>query len=89
MLKGYISRWETREDPKDPLIDYWFTSNPDSAAYWETKEEADADCRVIFNRGISIPSALGGTYVCRDFKAEERKSDEFIVFCEAPFIPRV
>jgi hypothetical protein len=88
MLKGYISRWERREAPESRIIDYWFTSNPDSAAHWETKEHAEADCQSFFNPGISIPSALGGTHTCRDFKAEERKPNEFVVFCEAPFIPQ-
>jgi hypothetical protein len=89
MFKGYISRWESRKAPETHILDYWFTSNPNSAWYWETKEEAESDCRVIFNRGIEIPSSLGGTYMCRDFKVDERKTNEFVVFCEAPFIPRV
>jgi hypothetical protein len=89
MLKGYISRWERREEPQSHILDYWFTSNPNSAAYWESKEYAEADCRAFFNDIISIPSSLGGTHVCRDFKIEERKPNEFIVFCEAPFIPQV
>jgi len=33
-----------------------------------------------------IPSAQGGTHVCKGFKVEERAPNEFVVFCEAPFI---
>ena len=32
MLKGYISRWERRQARESRIIDYWFTSNPNSAA---------------------------------------------------------
>jgi len=88
MLKGYISRWESRKEPETRILDYWFTSNPNSAWYWETKEEAEADCKAFFNDRITIPSSFGGTHLCRDFRVEERKINEFLVFCEAPFIPR-
>ncbi len=89
MLKGYISRWERCKEPQTHVMDYWFTSNPNSAAHWETKEHAEVDCKAFFNDIITIPSSLGGTHVCRDFTVEERKPDEFVVFCEAPFIPKI
>ena len=88
MQKAYISHLEWREDPESHIVDYWFNSNANNAMHWETKEHAEADCEFHFNRGISISSALGGTYICQDFKAEERKPNEFVVFCEAPFIPQ-
>ena len=89
MLKGYISRWKRKEKPEDNILDYWFCTRPGDAAYWGSREEAENDC-VVFNRHqrIVIPSSQGGTYVCQDFKVEERKPGEFVVFCIAPFIPK-
>ena len=86
--KGYISRWKQREKPHELIMDYWFTSNPESAAYWETKEEADGDCGLFERNKIEIPSAEGGTYICKGFKSEELRPGRFVVFCEAPFIPQ-
>jgi hypothetical protein len=85
--RGYISRWQRRERPNNYTMDYWFTSNPESAARWETKEEADIDCAMLDRHRIVIPS-LGGEYVLQGFKAEERKSGGVVVFCEGPFIPK-
>jgi hypothetical protein len=86
MLKGYIGRWRKRENDQR-IMDYCFTSRPENAASWDTRQEAENDC-ILFNRNrIVIPSSEGGTYVCHDFKAEERAPDEFVIFCIAPFIP--
>jgi hypothetical protein len=88
MLKGYISRIEGRTKPgQTPGTDYLFTSNPNSAMHWETKEAALWVCTDFNDGGISIPSALGGTYVCKNFEPEQRKPHEFVISCEAPFIP--
>lgn len=85
MAKAYISRWKFREGPEDHITDYWFTSNPESAAFWGTKEGAENDC-VIFNRqNISIDSAAGQTHV-GTFEVEQRAPNEYVVFCDAPFM---
>jgi hypothetical protein len=88
MSKAYISRWKRREETEENITDFWFTSNPGSAAYWGTKEDAESECTIFDLFSIKIPSDQGGTYTCRGFRAEERKSGEFVIFCEGPFIPQ-
>jgi len=86
-LKGYVQRWEEKDGAQGRSLEYCFTSNPDSAATWPDREEADLDCRFVFDRqNIRIPSAWGGYHICSDFNSEERRPGEFVVFCEAPFI---
>ncbi len=85
MLKGYVSRWKSREKPDEHIMDYWFCSRAENAAHWGTREEAEND-RVLFNRHrIVIPSSQGGTYTCHDFTVEERAPGEFVISCLAPF----
>jgi len=86
MLKAYISRWKARERPEEHILDYWFDSHPENAAFWKTKEEADSDCVIFDYHRIVIPSAEGGSHICSGFKAEQRAPNEFVVFCVAPFI---
>jgi hypothetical protein len=87
MLKGYIGGIEpskTRED----YTDYLFTDKPENASKWDSKEQAEID-RTIWNKnGIEIPSSQGGNYVCKNFKIEEIIPNQFLIFCEAPFIPK-
>lgn len=84
MLKSYIARWKAREKPEAQIIDYWFDSNPENAACWETKEEAEGDCVIFDRQRIAIPSAEGGTHICRGFKVEQRAPKQFVVFCTIP-----
>jgi hypothetical protein len=88
MSKAYILRSKRREKPEERHItDFWFTTDPKKAGYYETKEAAANDC-VLFERfPISIPSSEGGTHTCTGFKVEELGANEFVIFCEAPFIP--
>lgn len=87
MLKGYVSREQRREKPDQHIVDYWFTSNPQSALYWETRGEAEAACYIYDRGGIMIPSAEGGKHHCTGFEVEELSKNKFAVFCLAPFIP--
>lgn len=89
-MKGYVQRWEWRKTSEDDgnMLDYWFTANSEEAAVWKTKEEADLDCTLFDRRAIEIPSSVGGKHICRGFRSEERKPGEFVVFCDAPFIPQ-
>ena len=89
MLKGYVSYEGPSKRPEQRGLDYSFDSDPAKAMFWETKEEADTACTIFNDRSIMIPSAEGGKYRCTHFKFEERKPNEFVVFCVAPFIPRV
>jgi hypothetical protein len=86
MAKAFINRWKQRDKPEDDITDFWFTSNPESAACWETKEHAESECTLFDLFSIKIPTAEGGTYVCRGFRTEGRKSGEFVIFCEGPFV---
>lgn len=86
MLKAYLRKWQRNYDTL--ATDYWFTGNRDIAACWKTKTEADADCALLFNGKITIPSSLGGTHLCDNFQSEERGPGEVVVFCIAPFIPK-
>jgi hypothetical protein len=85
MMKGYINRWKSREDPNENLIDYWFCEYAKDAAYWATRELAEIDA-MHFNRGITIPSLTGGNYMIFDFQVEEFAPDHFVIFANAPFI---
>jgi hypothetical protein len=88
MSKGYVSRDEPRKDWRESQkSDFWFTSNPESAMYWESQTEADMACRMFERSNIEIPSALGGLHLCKGFKSEKLRTGRFVVFCEAPFIP--
>jgi len=86
--KGYVSRWKQREKPEDQIVDYWFTSEPNNAVQWETKEQADIECQILNYQRIEIPSSQGGTHVCGDFRSEKFRPGSFVAFCEAPFIPQ-
>ncbi len=88
MLKAYVSYEGPAKDPKERGLEYQFESDPIKAMYWSTKDEAEAACIIYNDKSIVIPSSEGGKYRCSDFRVEQRKPDEFIVFCKAPFIPR-
>jgi hypothetical protein len=85
-IKGYVHHWEIKESARDRGLEYSFDSDADCVAVWASKEEADIDCRLFNRQNICIPSALGGFHMCSDFRSEERRPGEFVVFCEAPFI---
>ena len=86
-MKGYLSRWNKREQPEQShIMDYWFDPRIENAAHWRTKQEAEVD-RVLFeNLPITIPSSQGGFHVLKGFKVEERALGEYVIFCEGPFI---
>ena len=86
MPKGYIHHPRRSEEPRTLRTDFWFTSDPENAAVWETRDEADIDCRFYNSGAIEIPSALGGLHICKNFTVEERKSRGYVIFCRAPFV---
>lgn len=87
-LKRYIGGWRFREHPENHVVDYSFESDPDKAAYWQTREEAERDCLIFENHNIVIPAVHGGSHVCSGFKVEECAPGRFVVYCMAPFIQR-
>jgi hypothetical protein len=88
MPKAYITRHKRRERPEERIVDFGFDSHRDNAMYWQTQEQAALDCALFNHNGIEIPSSEGGTHICKNFKVEKRRSGEFVIFCEAPFIPK-
>jgi len=89
MLKAYITRSKYREEPKEErhILDVWFDSRSENAAYYETREEAESDAHAIFERkDIVIGSSEGGKHTLKNFRVEERGPREFVIFCEGPFI---
>ncbi|MGA9568396.1 MAG: hypothetical protein WBS19_22940 [Candidatus Korobacteraceae bacterium] len=85
MRKGYVRRWKRRDDPKGNRIDYWFCESAKDAAHWDTRESAQQDCD-FFGLGIEIIVPPASTYFCQDFTVEEFAPDQFVIFCEAPFV---
>lgn len=69
------------------IMDYWFNSKIENAAHWLTEEQAEMDCDLFYKHGITIPSSQGGLHTIRDFKVEKRAAGEFVILCDAPFIP--
>ena len=87
MLKGYVTGWKDRQKPEERhIVDVGFDHRPEKGACWKTRQEAENDCPIFDHWRIVIPSAEGGTHVCRGFRVEERAPAEFVVFCEGPFI---
>lgn len=85
MTKGYVYYWEDNKN-SSLLIDYVFTSRREIAAVWTSREDAQSDCDLVFNRqDIRIDVASAGKFTCGDFKVDERRPGEFVVYCEAPF----
>jgi hypothetical protein len=87
MFKTYISRWKPREKPEEHKIDYGFCSDPASAAFWGTKEDAQNDGVTFERHRIVVHSSQGIPHVCSGFKIEQRAPNEFVIFYEVPFLP--
>ena len=88
MRKGYIRGWEPRKNPLDSPADtdFIFTANQEKAYAWASQDEAESERRMFDSYRIRIPSAFGGTHICKEFRVEERESGDFVIFCVAPFI---
>jgi hypothetical protein len=88
MVKAYVSRSEYRKEPPEErnILDVLFTSNIESAAHYSTHEQAELDCKLIYDRGhIQIEPQPGWKHTLKDFKVEERRPNEFVISCEGPF----
>jgi hypothetical protein len=83
MLKAYVTGWRMREGAE--IMDYFFGSKREDAAFWDTREKAEDDCVNYDNLPITITSPEGRTHVCGGFTVEERAPNEFVVFCMIPF----
>jgi hypothetical protein len=94
MIKGYIRDWRKRkeEDSIKPKMfgrptDVSFDHRPEKALWWPSREDAERDINMFEDWQIVIPSSQGGTYVCKDFQAEELSPGKVAIFCWAPFLP--
>jgi hypothetical protein len=53
--------------------------------FYPTREEAEVDVRLIFEREhIQIDAPSGHKLAVKGFQVEERNPGEFVVFCEWP-----
>jgi hypothetical protein len=86
MTKAYISGWQPHDKPEEMKTDYSFTSNPESAHCWTSKEEALIECKIFDVASIKVEPAESGAFICKGFQAEERRPGEFVIFCEGPFV---
>jgi hypothetical protein len=91
MARAYVSGYKIERPAEE---NHWrsgefigFDSHLEYASHWATREDAESHCNSL-NQGIEIPFSEGGMYILRNFKVEERTSDEFVIVCEGPFIPR-
>ena len=86
MSKVYVGQWKARVEPPEERhkVDVWFCSRAESAATFDTKESAQYDRALLqsFNVTIDVPNGL--KQHCEGF-AVEQWSDQFVIFCEAPF----
>ena len=67
--------------------DFWFTAKAEDAAWWESKEKAESQRQTFDRYDLSSASDEGGFYIGRNFGTEEVRTDRWVVFCEAPFLP--
>jgi hypothetical protein len=87
MAKGYIAGWKNAEEPhRKYMRDFWFTSKPEEAAYWMSRNEAEGDLHFFEMSRIVIPSAEGGVHVLQGFQVEALPPNKFVIWCEGPFI---
>jgi isoleucyl-tRNA synthetase len=91
MLKAYVTRSKYREEPREEkhILDVWFDSRPAKAAYYPSREEAESDCKLIFEKGrIQLDTPQGWKHTLNNFRVEQRGARKFVIFCEGPFIIR-
>src|ERR1700733_5486133 len=89
MIKAYVCRSEYRKEPPEErhIRDVLFCANIENAMHYETREEAESDCQMIYERGnIQIDTAVGWKHILKNFQVEERRPREFVIFCEGPFV---
>jgi hypothetical protein len=86
-VRGYITgKWPKPGAPG--WEDFSFDSLPEDAWSCESREEAESECSHLNLKGITIPSAHGGTHMLSDFRVEEVEPGKFAIYCEGPFIQR-
>lgn len=87
MSKAYLTYWEKR-NRSYPKTDFVFDHDPAKAILDDSKDQADIDCSLLTNFNIAVASPIGATHHCISFQTEKRSRDEFVIFCEFPWLPR-
>jgi len=88
-MLGYVIGWRERETPEGRTkVDVWFDHRPEKAVCGKTRKQAEDDCALLDCYRVKIPLSEGSEHVCGSFKVEERSPEEFVVFCEVPFVLR-
>jgi hypothetical protein len=77
MTKVYVTSFTEELQKTGPHIEIRFDRDPDIAARWDTREEAEQSCRA-FNTYPGIRSD-GQAYLYKDFAVEERPAGGFMV----------
>jgi len=87
--KAYITKFKYTEDksaPSGKVLDVWFDSHQENAGHYSTQGQAETEMGLIRLHEVTIDSCEGGRHVLRKFGVEQRKPDEFVIFCEGPFV---
>ena len=85
MAKRYVTRvkGQPQRERGRGKVKMFFHPRPENAAYYETREAAEADCVLFDSYNIEIETP-DGTHVCKGFKVEARGRAEFVIFHEGP-----
>lgn len=83
----YVGRsWYPKDvPPRERRLQVEFREKPEAANYYETEQDAEADCVSIFRRGIETKLRDGRNRTLEDFKVEQIGSKKFVIYCEDPF----
>jgi hypothetical protein len=87
MTKAYLTQWLPRKKQDEKhWSDFALDDDTEKAAHWDSKEQADIDCRLLNGMNVEIDSPDGiQHYLCKDFAVEERAQDKFAAFCMLPW----
>jgi len=91
MARGYVGNISTEKDSQGfrTLIHVDFASKKESAGFWTTRQAAKDDAAVLEHHDIAITTAVGERHVCKGYHVEQRAPEEFVIWCEAPFVQRI
>lgn len=74
---------------EENTTDFTFTSHREHAAYWDTEQSAQIDCKYCNTLNVKMTSPDGvHHHVATDFTVEELAPDKFVIFCTVPWLPK-
>ena len=83
--KAYVTNVKPQLQETGTRVVVEFDPDPEGAAVWNTREQAQNACREFESFGIRIPAHAD--MECKGFRVEERAPNRFVVFCEYPSDP--